>query len=101
MVKPFFFDYHIKALLGPEKQYVYQHASSNANFNSPFLIITDDHKKAVIEQCSLPDKEILQMAFAKHCEAMKFRGDSGLQPHMILSLHIRIQRISPTFYQFE
>ena len=64
------------------------------------LITSDDLKEQVIEECNLPDKELLNNAFAKHCATMNFMGDSGLTPHMILSLHILIQRISPTFYQF-
>ena len=79
---------------------VYQFGTSNANFNERFLILNEDHKQELIQQCDLPNKELLQQAFAKHCSTMRFQGDSGLTPHMILSLNISIQRISPSFYKY-
>ena len=86
-------------ILGPEKQFVYQFGSSNANFNSIFTILSEKHKEKLISECDQPNKELLQTAFAKHCSTMNFNGDSGLTPFMLLSLNCHIQRISPTFYR--
>ena len=79
---------------------VYQHASQTASFNKLFVIMDDIQKDKLVEECNLPNKELLNLAFARHCDAMNFHGDSGLTPHMILSLHVYIQRISPSFYRY-
>lgn len=70
--------------LGSEKQLVYQRGSRHGHFNSNFLVMSDNLKEKLVEECDLPDKELLQKAFSRHCTAMHFLGDSGLTPHMIL-----------------
>lgn len=63
--------------LHDSKELVYQRGTQRAHFNDTFLVITDKHKEKIKEECSLPDKELLQKAFARHCSAMHFRGNSG------------------------
>ena len=86
--------------LGPNREFVYQHASCNTNFNEIFLITGDDKKAQLREELDVDDRVLFQRAFASHCAKLHFNGDSGLNPHRILSLHIYITRMSPTLYDF-
>ena len=87
--------------VGPQRELVYQHASQNTNFNEIFLITSDGKKQELIDEVNFEDKVLLQRAFAKHCTRLHFNGDSGLIPYRILALNVYIQRISPTFYNYE
>ena len=88
-------------LIGPRKEFVYQHASQNTNFNETFLVTGDDQKNKLINENDAPDAVLLQRAFAKHCNQLHYNGDSGLTPYKILALHVYITRLSPTFYNHE
>ena len=82
-----------------ETELVFQHACKSAHFNKYFVVLNDSQRDQLIKQCDQPNKELLHEAFVKHCDVMNFQGDSGLIPHMIMALHVYIQRISPSFYR--
>ena len=74
----------------------YQHASKNCSFNEIFLITCEDARKGLLAELDKPDKELLEIAFNKHCQILRFDGNSGLCPFMILTVNTWIDRISPT-----
>ena len=89
---------NINEILGPKRELIYQHASHHTSFNEIFLITGDDKKTQLLEELDVDDAVLFQRAFATHCAKLHFNGDSGLNPHRILSLHVYITRISPTLY---
>ena len=89
-----------RLIQGPKRDLVYQHASSNCNFNTTFLITSDQKKEDILSEMDKDDAELFQMAFVRHCSKLHFNGDSGLIPYRILSLNVTIQRISPTLYTY-
>ena len=80
---------------------VFQHASKNCNFNKTNLITSEGAKDAVLSELNLPDKDLLMLAFQRHCHVLRFKNqNSGLCPFVILSVNIWIDRISPTFFNY-
>ena len=78
---------------------VFQHASKNCNFNKKFLITSEDAKSALLSELNQPDKDLLMLAFQRHCEVLRFKNqNSGLCPFCILTVNIWIDRISPTHF---
>ena len=77
---------------------VYQHASSNTNFNMIVLITGDEKRDALLDEINHDDSVLLQRSFVEHCRRLHFNGDSGLIPYRILATHVYIQRMSPTLY---
>ena len=65
------------------------------------MITSDDAKTALLDELNKPDKELLTMAFRRHCEVLHFKNqNSGLCPFSILAVNIWIDRISPTFHNY-
>ena len=84
-----------------QSQLIFQHASKGSAFNHIKLITNADGKDALLTELKKPDKELLELAFSNHTRVLRFNGDSGLCPHMIMSVHIYIDRISPTIEDLE
>ena len=46
--------------LGPNREFVYQHASCNTNFNEIFLITSDDKKAQLRDELDVDDRVLFQ-----------------------------------------
>ena len=79
-------------------QYSYHHGSKHSSFNEQTLIQDDEQKDQLLKEIDRPEAELLQRAFAKHCKTLHWKGDSGKAPHMILSVNVWLDRVSPTLY---
>ena len=74
----------------------YQHASKNCSFNTNFLVINPESKEKLLKEVDKTDKELLEIAFNRHCQVLRYDGDSGLCPFAILTVNCWIDRMSPT-----
>ncbi len=77
-------------------KYKFQFAQRNCAFNKTILITDDKIKEKLNQELDVPDSLHMQTAFANHSKTLRWNNGSGLQPQMILSVHVWIERLSPT-----
>lgn len=85
--------------IGPEQENLkFQHGSKNSAFNVTKRIFSDEDKDVLIKEVDRPDKDLMEIAFQKHCRVLHYRENSGLNPYCILSVQFFIDRFSPTLF---
>ena len=76
---------------------VFRHGSKGTSFNQQSLLLNDEQKQIFLNEINMDDKGLLEKAFLNHARVGHFSGgDSGLNPFAILSVHLYIQRGSPS-----
>ena len=80
----------------------YQRPSRSSGFNKQKNVYNDKQKELLLQELDMDDTEWMRNSFQRHCVMMSTGRDhistSGLSPVCILSIHMYIQRFSPTFF---
>jgi hypothetical protein len=81
----------------------YQRPSISSGFNKQKNVYNDKQKDLLLKELDIDDTEWMINCFNNHCKMMstgrEYISTSGLSPVCILSVHLYIQRFSPTFLE--